>query len=475
MTPFPKDNFVGKSKIDRNLMESQQWQAAKGSSDIEAAQTIVSKLWSDKKEEELKDFLKDRKDVLLISQPSTSRTNVIPIAFVNQLNKSLGVSFAIGDEHFKVAHRKEVKQMSSSERTFERRIYVPYDEKGINRLVSGKNLVVVDDLLTSGGSAAEFIRTLEKSGGKAVSVVALMGDKRLNVDQLTRKRLGAALENKGITVATDELSNIITRSQAGRMIQLVNNVRTDNGKQKITRNIQGLLDQGTSKNLGRDTDTQRYGSINRNDRGDERIFESVKAWAVQRPGQAQRELKNRFLSKEEMAQANWPPFLREEQGHLMDKFNAGGTERVRFSNNNEAVQGEYLGAFDYQGVKVGAIQEGRERGVSMALVPFKNELSAYINRDVRYDIGKDQVSDRLQEQFKMVMTEKGTGATFSKIVTVETGSKKTVEEQKKDFTDNMQKQLKLSSSKYDITFEKLNREQVRKMQLDQSLSQGMKI
>lgn len=296
MTPFPTENFVGRSKIDRDVMKSEQFQAAKKFSDIEAAQTIVSKLWSGNKTEQIKGFLRDHQDVLFISQPSTSRTNVIPIIFADQLNKSLGVSFAIGDEHFSSGHRKEVKLMSTSERTFERRIYIPYDEKSLRQLISGKNMVVVDDVLTSGASAAEFIRTSECYGGKVISVVALMGDKRLNIDQLTKNRLDTAFKNKAINISTDALSNIMTRSQAGRLIQLVNQVRTDDARNKITERIQGLLDQRPFKGLGRDTQPARYKSPARNDPSDERILEGVKPWALRENRRtAQSEINNKFL------------------------------------------------------------------------------------------------------------------------------------------------------------------------------------
>ena len=303
-----------------------------------------------------------------------------------------------------------------------------------------------------------------------------MGDKRLAVDESTKIKLQESLDKQGIKTPIEELSNSITRSQAGRMIQLVNQVRTDHGKEKITRNIQGLLDKGAFEDLGRDKDTPGNQSFKGNDRGDEGIFERIKAWAVRRTGQVQIELNaSPFLTKDEMAQIHWPPFPREEQDQLKKRFNADGAERVRFADKEEAVQGRYVGSFNYQGVEVGAIQEGRGGDSLINLVPFTDQLSKQTNQNVRYDIGQDKVSNRLQEQLKMVMTDQGTGESFSKVVTVETGGKESIEEQKKSFVDDMQKQLRLSSSKYDISFEKLQREQIRQLQLEQSLSQGPKI
>ncbi len=284
MKPFPTNNVVGKSKIDRNILKSEQWEAAKNVSDIEAAKDIVGNLWSEKKTDRLKNLIKSPQKALFISQPSTSGTNVIPIVFARELSLFLETSSVVGDQYFKSGHQKLVKCMTLSERTFERRIYVPHDESELKKLVSGKGLIVVDDLLTSGGSVADFTRALEYSGAEVVSVVALMGDKRLNIDQLTKDKLETALNDKNIDVSADKISNIVTRSQAGRMIQLINNVRNENARKKITERIQGILDQGPFKSMERDTKPPRHESSNRNDFGDERVFERIKTWSVRETG-----------------------------------------------------------------------------------------------------------------------------------------------------------------------------------------------
>lgn len=284
MKPLPNNNVVGKTKIDRNIIKSEKWEAAKNVSDIESASDIVENIWSEKKTEQLKGYLKNPQEALFISQPSTSGTNVIPIVLARKLSASLNASFVVGDQYFKSGHQKLVKFMTSSERIFERRIYVPHDESELKKLVCGKELIVVDDLLTSGGSVADFTRALEDSGAKVVSVVALMGDKRLNIDLLTKNKLETALHERKINVSADEISKTVTRSQAGRMIQLINNARTENGRKKITERIQGLLDQGPFKGVERDTKPSRYESPNRNDPGDERVSERIKTWPVREAG-----------------------------------------------------------------------------------------------------------------------------------------------------------------------------------------------
>jgi hypothetical protein len=468
---LPTDNFVGKSKIDRDLLKTEEWDRAKKNSDMQAAQQIVEKKWSFRKTEKLREIIKNPDDYLLISQPSTSGTNVVPIAFASYLSKSLGVSFEVGEEHFKAGHSKEVKLMTNSERIFDRRIYSPHDGSDLKNVISNKKLIIVEDVLTTGGSVAEFARALKSSGGQVVSVVALMGDKRLALDQSTKTKLQESFNKKDIGIQADQLSDIVTRSQAGRIIQHVNQVRTESGKQKITRKIQGLLDQGTFENLGRDSNTPGNESSKRNDHDHEGVFERVKAWAVQRGGQSAKEIKNRFLSKNIMARINWPPFSREEQNRLLTRFNAGGIETIRFSKKDEIVQGHYLGAFDHQGVSVGAIQIGGAGDQKLTLVPYSSKLGSFENQEIRYDIGQNKVSGRLQKQLNMVMTKKKSGEAFSKTVTIELNGKKSIEDQKKDLANAMQKQLSLGSKRYEIKFEDLSQEQVKQQRLDKSLSQ----
>ena len=209
---------------------------------------------------------------------------------------------------------------------------------------------------------------------------------------------------------------------------------------------------------------------------EERYIELTEKWKGEDQRKQHALTENKFLSKDQMAQVNWPPFPREEQSRLLTKFNAGEFEMIRFSKKDESVQGQFIGAFDHQGVSVGAIQSGREGDAKLTLVPFTDKLAPFVNRDVRYDIGKDQVSDRLQKQIRMVITEQGTGKSFlSKAVTIETDGRKSIDEQKKDLSDNMQKQLKLSSKKFDIKFEEMDQEKVRTMEIERSVSNSQEL
>jgi hypothetical protein len=282
---FPDKNVVGKSKIDRAMLETGDWLAAKESADFAAANRVVDNLWDDKKTEQLKTYFKKPQNMVFISVPSTSRENVIPISLAQKLAKDFESSYLIGDQHFKALHEQQSKAMSQGKRLFDRRLYEPYDKDEFKKLVSGKEVIVVDDILTTGGSAGQFIRSLEGASATVKSVASLMGDRRLNIDQKTQLRLKEALDNKEISVSEKHLTKLLTRTEAGNMIRLINSVGTENARKKLTEKIQGLLHQGTFKDMGRDQKPSGDQGAKGKNSGDERVSERVSPWPVrQNPG-----------------------------------------------------------------------------------------------------------------------------------------------------------------------------------------------
>jgi len=285
MTILPDNNVAGKSKISRSVLKTEDWKSAKEKADFEAASRVVDDLWSDQKTEQLKAHFKDPKNTVFVSLPSSSRENVIPISLAQRLSKEFESSYLIGDQHFKALHSRQAKAMSQNERLFNRREYEPYDKENFEELVSGKDVIVVDDILTTGGSAAEFVRSLEKSGAEVESITALMGDRRLNIDQKTSVKLEEALTEKGIPVSTERLSQILTRTEAGNMIRLANSARTENARENLTERIQGLLDRGVAKDLGGDQEPGRHEGPKGKNSGHERIAERASPWPVRENSQ----------------------------------------------------------------------------------------------------------------------------------------------------------------------------------------------
>ena len=91
---LPKDNITGKESIDRDLLESSDWAAAKGQADASAAERIIARLWSPKKTEALKALVGSATNIVLVSQPSTSGLNVLALIFAKHLAQEIGAEYS---------------------------------------------------------------------------------------------------------------------------------------------------------------------------------------------------------------------------------------------------------------------------------------------------------------------------------------------------------------------------------------------
>jgi hypothetical protein len=76
---LPDDNLVRKPKIDRSVLRSADWLAAKELSDIDAADRLIERLWTIQKTGILRFGLKDEASAVFISVPSTSGANVLAL------------------------------------------------------------------------------------------------------------------------------------------------------------------------------------------------------------------------------------------------------------------------------------------------------------------------------------------------------------------------------------------------------------
>ena len=231
---LPENNIVGKSKLNRSIVNSPDWKAAKERSDFEAADRIVNQIWSDKKTKLLTQIIKYPENIIFVTQPTTSRNNVIPVQLAMRLSNELNNKYLIGDEYFDVMHKEQSKHIPRLQRPFHQRKYLSANLDEFKKHIENKRIVLVEDVLTTGGSVAAFSRHLNSEGFHVKSVAGLMGDRRLNVDRKTTDRLGQALKLNGYELAADQMSNLLTRSEAGGIIMLINNARSQNAKQKLS-------------------------------------------------------------------------------------------------------------------------------------------------------------------------------------------------------------------------------------------------
>lgn len=244
------NNIVGKTKTAKDIMSSEDWKLAKEQADTAAADRIIDKLWSDKKTEKLKETIGDKSDVVFISQPTTSGENILPVRLAQRLSGSFKTDFIIGDNFTKALHSTQSKKIPKLQRPFNKRKYKIRDIANLRRAVRKKNLIIVEDVLTTGGSVSEFSKTLERAGFEVETVAALMGDRRLVVDRKTANRLDQALRKNKYNLPAKEISESLTRTEAGGVIMLINSARSQNAKKRLSEKLQRLLSRGNIKDLG---------------------------------------------------------------------------------------------------------------------------------------------------------------------------------------------------------------------------------
>jgi hypothetical protein len=319
MTWLPKNNIVGKVEADKALLQTSDWEAAKSAADVEAAQRIIAQLWTPKKTKALKALIYDATDVVMVSQPSTTRCNVLPFALAQTLAKEIGARHFAGEQFYDVLHSEQTKHIPRLQRPFQPRQYALAEPQMLKDKLAGKTVLVTEDLLTTEGSVKHFIRALNDDGIKVRSVVALSGDPRLSVDDKTRDALRKALQEKGIDLPAEELADKVTRTEARGIVLLVNSVRTENGREKITRKLQGLLDRGAFDSLARDKEQEGDLGAQGKDPGHERAPQGISPWYIREneppslkqngvltvPNDDQQAVNNRFLqAREQYRQAN---------------------------------------------------------------------------------------------------------------------------------------------------------------------------
>jgi hypothetical protein len=268
MNVLPKENLSGKVEIDKEFLQSSDWVTAKTAVDVEAARRVIARLWPDKKTEALRQLLFNAGDTAIVSQPSTSRYNVISVTFAEMLAKEINAEHFPGEAFYAASHSCEVKNIPRLQRSFHFRDYALIDQSALQGKLAGKTIVIADDLLTTGGSVKDFIWTLNRDGVQVRSVVALAGDVRLFVDDKTRQTLENALHEKGMILPCDDLADRLTRTEARGIIFLINNVRTENATRKLAGKLQGILDRRIAPDLERDPQQTRHQGPQGEDTGD---------------------------------------------------------------------------------------------------------------------------------------------------------------------------------------------------------------
>ena len=277
--PSNASNIVGKTKIDRLLMTTDDWHRAKEFADSKAADRIIDNLWPPKKTKKLLAlFNNDLSKSVFISTPSTSGMNILPIKFARRLAGDCGTKALTGDQYFNAVHQQQSKHIPRLRRPFERRKYVCADSNALIREVKDCGLIVVEDVLTTGGSVAVFCKSLYNENLAVKSVVGLMGERRIAIDPKTKEHLKISMDKTGLSFNIDDIAVRLTRAEAGDLIMQINSARSKNAKEKITKNLQRLFNQKPLDGLERDQTTGGHEGLRRSNNSDERIHERISYW-----------------------------------------------------------------------------------------------------------------------------------------------------------------------------------------------------
>jgi len=263
-----------RAHTDRALQDSEDWRAAK-SGDADAALRVVESVWTPDRTKALAARLDPAKETLFVSVPSTSGRNELPKVLGRHLVQRLGGVFEDGDAYFKSKHEAPVKGIPPRERPFAIRAYQPVERTTLRLAAQGRNVVVTEDVFTTGASAKAFVRALNESGIHVESVAGIMGDARLDPEPQLVSKLARTLRHAGIGVRAKDLAALLSKGEVNVIIQNIHEARTDHERDELARNLQGLLDERTPSLLGPLLRGQRTQSSRGEDSGNARPAERV--------------------------------------------------------------------------------------------------------------------------------------------------------------------------------------------------------
>lgn len=251
-TPFVLGNERGitaRAHTDRVLQDSDDWRAAK-SGDPDAALRVVESVWTPDRTEALAARLDPAKETLFVSVPSTSGRNELPKVLGRYLVQRLGGVFEEGDVYYTAEHKAPIKGISPRERPFAIRKYQPDEQDSLFPTAQGRNVVVTEDVFTTGASAKAFVRALNESGIHVDSVAGIMGDARLDPYPHVVRELDRQLRKAGMDMKAKDLAPLLSNGEVDVIIQRLHKARTVNERHELAGKLQGLLDERAPGLLG---------------------------------------------------------------------------------------------------------------------------------------------------------------------------------------------------------------------------------
>lgn len=216
------------------------WLAGKEKGDKKAADRFAEKFWSEEQSKKLKKQIDNPEDTLFISVPSSSKNNVHPVSLAEKLSGEFGGIFLSGETYFDVLHERQSKKVKPFERVFHPRIYEAFNSETLKSASENREVIITDDIFTTGGSAASIIRTLDRMGIPVKAVAGYFGNTKLAVPPQIISSMQKALKNAGIPAKARELAKNLTFAEAKIIIELIRKAGSENEKKELTVKLQRI-------------------------------------------------------------------------------------------------------------------------------------------------------------------------------------------------------------------------------------------
>ncbi|MDR1855905.1 MAG: phosphoribosyltransferase [Desulfovibrio sp.] len=233
--------------VKYNIVKQTDWDAAK-SRDRNAAERIVNAIRTDEKTAQVGKMLDLSHKMVFITVPSTTRLNKVPNALGVKLARHFSGAFIDGAEVIRPKSTIAMKSVSKEERPFSFRHYSIVNMGKFNSL-NGKDIIVVEDIFSTGSSAYQFIQTIRSYGINVRTVVGLMGNPRLDPPPQLVSKLQKMLKNVDIPIKAKELAGVLAAGEIEVIIDYINNTEERNGKDTLAGKLQWLLNERALANV----------------------------------------------------------------------------------------------------------------------------------------------------------------------------------------------------------------------------------
>jgi hypothetical protein len=190
----------------------------------------------------LRRYLDPRVDnnTVFVTQPSTTGRNVIPLALAEKVAKIYDAPVIPGNQIAISARTEPAKNVNKEDRPFEQKHYAL--DPNADKILAGRNIVLVDDVLSQAGSIANMERVLQTMGHNVAGLVGLIGDPRIYPTPTDGIVADFKREIMDRTAEPDfDFINLLTRMEDYYILTHSQGLKNETAKRQYAERILGLL------------------------------------------------------------------------------------------------------------------------------------------------------------------------------------------------------------------------------------------